>query len=48
MNKRSYPAVRVRQTEQAGDLVLFAAPAMDIDDWSGIPQRERLGSLGVL
>lgn len=43
MNKRSYPAVRVRQTEEAGELVLFAASAMEIDDWSGIPQRERLG-----
>lgn len=44
MSKRSYPAVRVRQTEEAGELVLFAAPAMEIDDWSGIPQRERLGA----
>lgn len=44
MNKRSYPAVRVRQTPDAADLVLFAAPAMDIDDWSGIPQRQRLGA----
>lgn len=44
MSKQSYPAVRVRQTEEAGELVLFAAPAMEIDDWSGIPQRERLGA----
>lgn len=43
MQSRSYPAVRVRQTKEAGDLVLFAAPATDIDDWSGVPQREDLG-----
>ena len=42
--KRSYPAVRIRQTPESADLVLFAAPASDIDDWAGIPQRERLGS----
>jgi hypothetical protein len=41
--RRSYRAVRIRQTPESGELVLFAAPAMDIDDWSGIPQRERLG-----
>lgn len=43
MKKRTYPAVRVRQTTASGDLILFAAPATDIEDWSGIPQRERLG-----
>lgn len=41
--KREYSAVRVKQTASSGDLVLFAAPATDIDDWSGIPQRERMG-----
>ncbi|WP_139830798.1 hypothetical protein [Mycobacterium paraense] len=42
--KRTYPAVRLRQTASSGDLVLFSAPATDIDDWSGVPQRERLGT----
>ncbi|MCV2491662.1 hypothetical protein OF117_20150 [Geodermatophilus sp. YIM 151500] len=44
MPKRTYSAVRLRQTAESGDLVLFAAPATDIDEWSGVPQRERLGS----
>ncbi|MGY1746750.1 hypothetical protein [Blastococcus sp. SYSU D00695] len=44
MPKRTYSAVRLRQTTESGDLVLFAAPATDIDEWSGVPQRERLGS----
>jgi hypothetical protein len=44
MEQRTYPAVRVRQTPDAGELVLFAAPALEIDDWSGVPQRERLGA----
>ncbi len=43
MKTRSYPAIRVKQTSASGALVLFAAPAIEIDDWSGIPQRERLG-----
>lgn len=41
--QKSYPAVRIRQTPEAGDLVLFGASATDVDDWSGVPQRERLG-----
>jgi hypothetical protein len=41
--KRTYSALRIRQTEKSAELVLFAAPATDIDDWSGVPQRERLG-----
>ncbi|OBC03473.1 hypothetical protein A5784_14800 [Mycobacterium sp. 852013-50091_SCH5140682] len=41
---RTYPAVRLRQTASSGDLVLFSAPATDIDHWSGVPQRERLGT----
>jgi len=42
--KRTYPAVRLRQTAESGELVLFSAPATDIDEWSGVPQRERLGT----
>lgn len=44
MTKRTYPAIRLRQTPDSSDLVLFAAPATDIDKWSGVPQRERLGA----
>ncbi|WP_157895601.1 hypothetical protein [Mycolicibacterium vaccae] len=44
MMKRTYPAIRLRQTADSGDLVLFSAPATDIDQWSGVPQRERLGA----
>lgn len=42
--KQSYPAVRLRQSPEAGDLVLFGAAATDVDDWSGVPQREQLGN----
>jgi hypothetical protein len=42
--KRTYPAVRLRQTAESGDLILFSAPATEIDEWSGVPQRERLGT----
>jgi hypothetical protein len=42
--KRTYPAVRLRQTAESGDLVLFSAPATEIDEWSRVPQRERLGT----
>jgi hypothetical protein len=42
--KRTYPAIRLRQTQESGELVLFSAPATEIDEWSGVPQRERLGA----
>lgn len=34
-----YPCVRVRQAAGAKDLLLFSAPALDIEQWVGIPQR---------
>jgi hypothetical protein len=34
-----YPCVRVRQDAEAKDLLLFSAPAEEIDSWIGIPQR---------
>lgn len=37
--KLSYPCVRVQQDEGAKALLLFSAPATDINDWVGIPQR---------
>lgn len=42
-NKQSYQALRIRQSPDAADLILFGAAATDIDEWSGIPQREKLG-----
>ncbi len=41
--KRKYPAILIQQTEESNSLVLFAANTTEIDEWSGIPQRERLG-----
>ena len=35
-----YPALLVRQTDQASPLVLFAPGARDIDQWAGVPQRK--------
>ncbi|KAM3091287.1 hypothetical protein ACKFKG_26245 [Phormidesmis sp. 146-35] len=40
----SYRAVRIRQTDAGGWLILFAAPATEIDDWAGIPQKKEIGS----
>lgn len=34
-----YPCVVVQQSESSSQLVLFSAPATDIDTWVGIPQR---------
>jgi hypothetical protein len=40
----SYRAVRIRQTDAGGWLILFAAPATEIDAWAGIPQKKEIGS----
>jgi hypothetical protein len=39
----SYKAIRIRQTDAGGYLVLFAAPATEIDTWAGIPQKKEIG-----
>jgi hypothetical protein len=39
----SYRAVRIRQTAAGGWLILFAAPATEIDTWAGIPQKKEIG-----
>jgi hypothetical protein len=39
----SYRAVRIRQTDAGGWLILFAAPATEIDTWAGIPQKKEIG-----
>lgn len=38
-----YKAIKVQQTESSAPIVLFAAPASEIFEWVGIPQRRRLG-----
>lgn len=38
-----YPALLVRQTSTDKPLVLFAAPASEIGQWAGIPQKKRFG-----
>ncbi|MEV2274584.1 hypothetical protein AB0I72_03270 [Nocardiopsis sp. NPDC049922] len=38
----SYPAHITRQTPSGKPLVFFAAPATEIDQWVGVPQRSRL------
>ncbi|MGB8700575.1 MAG: hypothetical protein WCD18_14255, partial [Thermosynechococcaceae cyanobacterium] len=39
----AYRAVRIRQTAAGGWLILFAAPATEIDTWAGIPQKKEIG-----
>jgi hypothetical protein len=43
MNNFQYKAVRIRQTNTGDWLVLFAAPAVDVEMWAGIPQKKELG-----
>lgn len=38
-----YPALLVKQTSINKPLVLFAAPASEINQWAGIPQKKRFG-----
>lgn len=43
MTELIYPAVRISQGDGARPLVLFAAPAADINEWVGVPQKLKLG-----
>lgn len=45
MNQKSfrYKAVRIRQTNSGDWLVLFAASAIEIDVWAGVPQKKKIG-----
>lgn len=43
-NSASYRAVRIRQTDTEGWLILFAAPSTEIYQWAGIPQKKAIGS----
>ncbi|MBD1881863.1 hypothetical protein [Coleofasciculus sp. FACHB-T130] len=39
-----YKAVRIRQTNSGDWLVLFAASAIEIDTWAGVPQKKKIGT----
>ncbi|KUJ00070.1 hypothetical protein [Vibrio sp. MEBiC08052] len=36
----SYPAVCVQQSKESNPLILFGAPAVEIECWAGIPQKK--------
>ncbi|MFN6484119.1 MULTISPECIES: hypothetical protein [unclassified Nostoc] len=38
-----YKAIRIKQTNSSDWLVLFAASAIEIDMWAGIPQKKEIG-----
>ncbi|MEW2287079.1 hypothetical protein [Streptomyces sp. NPDC047841] len=40
--RRSYDAFRTFQTSDSKPLILFSAPAVEIEKWSGVPERRRL------
>lgn len=40
----NYKAVRIRQTEGAKNLLLFGAPAADVNLWAGAPQKKELAA----
>jgi len=39
----NYPAIRVKQSPDGQYVVLFGAPAVEIDEWGGVPQKKQLG-----
>jgi len=39
-----YRAIRIRQTSSGNWLILFSAPATEINSWAGIPQKKEIGS----
>jgi len=43
MAKYTYRAVRIKQAESNRPLILFGAPATEIDAWAGVPQKKLLG-----
>lgn len=43
MTTFKYKALRVRQTNSGNWLVLFAASAIEIEQWVGIPQKKKIG-----
>jgi len=38
----SYAAIKIQQSDNSKPLVLFAAPATEINDWAGVPQKARI------
>lgn len=42
MKSYRYPAIQVRQTASSNPIVLFAAPAAEIDEWVGVPQKKEI------
>ena len=43
MVKYEYQAIKIRESGSGNYLVLFAAPATDIDRWAGVPQKKEIG-----
>ena len=43
MAEYRYTGLKIRQSESQKELVLFAAPASDIQVWSGVPQKKSFG-----
>lgn len=39
----NYKAVRIRQTNTGDYLVLFAASAIEVEMWAGVPQKKKIG-----
>lgn len=42
MPTKTYPAIRIKQTEEGSKIILFAANACEISEWGGIPQKREL------
>lgn len=42
--KFEYQAMQVRQTGSGKRLTMFAAPATEVNEWAGVPQKKRFGT----
>jgi hypothetical protein len=40
MPQLKYPAIRTTQVTGGTQVLLFSAPATDINDWAGVPQKK--------
>lgn len=43
MTRYEYTAIKVQQEQSDRSLLLFSAPAVEIDEWAGVPQKKQIG-----
>jgi|694.fasta_scaffold04644_10 hypothetical protein len=43
MKEYEYKAVKVKQAKDGQPIIMFGAPAVEIEEWGGVPQKKELG-----